>query len=167
MTEEQKQLAPQQQSKGKLAAKIGGVAAAAVLAIVPFFEGTVLHTYKDPIGIVTSCTGHVDSTLKLGTSYTPEQCDAQLQADLLKHADDLDCIKAPLGPYQTAALLSFTFNVGKGSFCGSTLVKKFNAGDYAGGCKELLRWTFAGGRELPGLVNRRKAEYALCTKVVT
>lgn len=154
----------QPQSKGKLAAKIGGVAAAAVLAIVPFFEGTILHTYKDPIGIITSCTGHVDATLKLGTVYTPAECDAQLQTDLLKHADDLACIKAPLNPYQTAALLSFTFNVGKGSFCGSTLAKRFNAADYAGGCKELLRWTYAGGKELPGLVNRRRAEYDLCMR---
>ena len=34
--------------------------------------------------------------------------------------------------------------------------------DYPGACAELLKWTKAGGRELPGLVKRREAEYRMC-----
>jgi lysozyme len=149
-------------AKAKLIGKIGAVAAAAAVAFVAGKEGTVPRTYLDPIGIITACTGHVDPSLKLGTSYTAEQCQDMLYADLTKHADDLDCVKAPLTDNQKVALLSFTFNVGRGSFCGSTLVRKANAGDMPGACAELSRWVMAGGRQLPGLVNRRAAERALC-----
>ena len=65
---------------------------------------------------------------------------------------------------QKAAFLSFAFNVGAQKFCGSTLVKKANQGDMPGACAELSRWTYAGGRELPGLVKRRAAERALCER---
>jgi lysozyme len=149
-------------AKAKLIGKIGAVAAAAAVAFVAGKEGTVPRTYLDPIGIITACTGHVDPSLKLGTTYTAEQCKDMLYADLAKHADDLDCVKAPLTDNQKVALLSFTFNVGRSSFCGSTLVRKANAGDMLGACAELSRWTMAGGRQLPGLVNRRAAERALC-----
>jgi lysozyme len=149
-------------AKAKLIGKVGAVAAAAALAFVAGKEGTVYRTYRDPIGIITACTGHVDSSLRLGTTYTPEQCRAMLYEDLAKHADDLDCVKVPLNDNQKVALLSFTFNVGRANFCGSTLVRKANAGDMPGACAELSRWVMAGGRQLPGLVNRRAAERELC-----
>jgi GH24 family phage-related lysozyme (muramidase) len=38
------------------------------------------------------------------------------------------------------------------------LLKKLNAGDYAGAAAELLRWDKVGGKVLPGLAKRRKAE---------
>lgn len=149
-------------AKAKLIGKVGAVAAAAALAFVASKEGTVLRTYRDPIGIITACTGHVDPSLRLGTVYTPEQCREMLYEDIAKHADDLDCVKVPLSDNQKVALLSFTFNVGRSSFCGSTLVRKANAGDMPSACAELSRWVMAGGKTLPGLVSRRAAERALC-----
>lgn len=149
-------------AKARLIAKVGALAAAAAVAFVASKEGTILQTYRDPIGIITACTGHVDPSLRLGTTYTREQCRDMLYSDLAKHADDLDCVKAPLTDNQKVALLSFTFNVGRQSFCGSTLVRKANAGDMPGACAELSRWVMAGGKTLPGLVNRRAAERALC-----
>jgi lysozyme len=150
--------------KARLAAKIGAVAAAAVVGFVATHEGTVLRTYKDPIGIITACTGHTDPSLRMGTTYTPAQCQEMLYADLVKHAADLDCVRVPLTDNQKVALLSFTFNVGARNFCGSTLVKKANAGAQPlEWCDELHRWVYAGGHKLPGLINRREAEYELCT----
>jgi lysozyme len=58
--------------------------------------------------------------------------------------------------------VSFAYNVGGGNYCGSTLVRKLNAGDTAGACNELTRWTRAKGIVLPGLVKRREAERQLC-----
>jgi lysozyme len=81
---------------------------------------------------------------------------------LLKHSKALECINHPLTDGQKAAFLSFAFNVGNGNFCGSTLVRKANAGDMRGACAELSRWVYAGGKELPGLVRRRAAERAMC-----
>jgi lysozyme len=43
----------------------------------------------------------------------------------------------------------------------STLRQKHNRGDYAGAAEELLKFTKAAGRVLPGLVKRRNDEKAL------
>ncbi|WP_395008311.1 lysozyme [Undibacterium sp.] len=152
------------ETKNKLVAKIGAGAVALLVPLAMFFEGTVNKTYKDPIGILTACTGHTGADVKVGQTYTDEQCREMLYADLLKHADDIDCIKAPLNDAQKAALISFGFNVGKQKLCTSTLAKKANAGDMIGACNELRRWTLAGGKELPGLVRRREAERQMCMR---
>ena len=113
--------------KAKLAAKVGAVAALLVVPLVQMYEGTVLHGYRDPIGIVTACTGHTGADAQM-RAYTPAECEALLYRDLLDHAEALDCIKVPLAPHQRAAFLSFSFNVGTGAFCASTLVAPRPAG---------------------------------------
>ena len=150
--------------RSKLIAKIGAAAAALAVSAVAFYEGTVQRTYRDPIGIITACTGHTGPELEMGQTFTREQCDDMLAKDLLQHAAALDCIRTPMADGQKAAFLSFAFNVGNGAFCGSTLARKANAGDMRGACAELSRWTLAGGRELPGLVKRRAAERQLCER---
>jgi lysozyme len=87
-----------------------------------------------------------------------------LADDLAKHAEALNCVKTPMTDGQKAAFVSFAYNVGVQGFCGSTLVRKANAGDMTGACAELSRWVMAGGKKLPGLVNRRAAERELCEK---
>ena len=150
--------------KAKLIAKIGGAAALLVRSAVPVYEGVILKTYRDPIGIVTACVGHTGPELEMGQTFTRAQCDDMLASDLLKHAAALDCIKAPMKDGQKAAFLSFAFNVGNGAFCGSTLARKANAGDMPGACAELSKWVYAGGKQLPGLVPRRASERAMCER---
>jgi lysozyme len=60
-----------------------------------------------------------------------------------------------------AAIVDFTFNLGAGALESSTLLKKLNAGDYAGAQAEFGKWVHAGGEVLPGLVRRRAAEAEL------
>lgn len=146
----------------KLVAKLGAWAVALAVPLVMHYEGTVQRTYRDPIGVLTACVGHTGPELRMGQTFSREQCADMLDGDLLKHADALDCIDRTLTPGQTAAFLSFAFNVGEDKFCSSTLARKANAGDIAGACAELSRWTYAGGRQLPGLVKRRAAERAIC-----
>ena len=148
--------------KQRLVAKVGAGTAALLIALVPVFEGTVLRTYRDPVGILTSCMGHTGPELRMGQRWTLDQCNEQLAQDLLKHADALNCINRPLTDGQKAAFVSFAYNVGLSAFCGSTLARKANAGDMAGACAELSRWTYAKGQQLPGLVNRRKIERQVC-----
>jgi lysozyme len=149
-------------SRKRLIGAVGAACAGLLLIVVPKHEGTVLHGYKDPIGIVTACTGHT-ATAKLGKQYTPQQCEDLLVSDLIAHNADVDrCVHVPLQPYQRAAFVSFAFNVGGSRFCSSTLVRKLNAGDYAGACAELSRWVMAGTLKLPGLVKRRAEERAMC-----
>lgn len=150
--------------RAKLIAKIGATAVTLVIPVVTYYEGKVNRTYVDPVGVLTSCYGHTGPELKPGQTFTDEQCDDMLAADLLKHAAALDCIKTPMTDGQKAAFLSFAFNVGNQAFCRSTLAKKANQGDMMGACAELSRWTLAGGKELPGLVRRRAAEQAMCER---
>ncbi len=151
----------------KLVSVVGAGAAALAVPLVMKSEGLVTRTYKDPVGIVTSCFGHTGPELKVGQQFTPDQCREVLEDDLVKHAAALDCVKRPLTDGQKAAFLSFAYNVGGAKFCASTIVKKANAGDIRGACAELSRWTLAGGKELPGLVKRRAAERATCEKGAT
>jgi len=59
------------------------------------------------------------------------------------------------------ALVSFSFNVGLGNLQRSTIRMKHNRGDFEGAAESFMQWTKAGGKELPGLVKRRKHERAL------
>ncbi len=154
-------------TRQNLIATVGAGCCAALLAYVPQFEGTVLRGYKDPIGIITACTGHT-KTAVLGRPYTKAECEQLLVEDLLEHAAPvLKC--APVlrdRPQQLAASISFAFNVGTEAFCTSTYRRKLLAGDPTA-CAELLRWTKAGGQELPGLVKRRAIERDMCEGRIT
>lgn len=141
-------------------------AAAAAVSMVAAHEGLVLRVYPDPAPgrFPTACYGHrIDAPL--GTKFTVEQCLEILTNDLAKHGAQIaKCLPAELPVETRAAFISFAFNVGATKFCGSTLARKANAGDLPGACAELSRWTYAGGKQLPGLVKRRKDERAFCEK---
>lgn len=135
---------------------------ALAVACVGGFEGLRLAAYADPVGIPTICFGETKG-VRLGQRATLEQCRGMLADSLAIANRAVDaCIRAPLPDYRRAALVSFTYNVGQQALCGSTLARKINAGDVAGGCNELLRWDYAKGIRLPGLVKRRQAERNMC-----
>lgn len=146
-----------------LVGMVGAAAAALLISVVPKFEGTVLVAAPDPIGIVTACMGDTKN-VKLGQRFTPQECEQRLELRLAEHAQDVDrCTPlAAMTWYQRVAFVDFAYNVGATAYCGSTMAKKVRAGDYAGACAELSRWTYAGGRQLPGLVKRRATERAIC-----
>jgi lysozyme len=56
------------------------------------------------------------------------------------------------------ALVSLAFNIGLGNVQRSTIRMRHNRGDYDGAAEAFMMWTKAGGRELPGLVKRRRDE---------
>mgnify|MGYP001588367610 FL=1 len=128
------------------------------------FRSLVNKTYKDPIGIITACRGHVDSTLKMGQTFTTDQCDAIFADDLVKHDKQLlSVVTVPFkSDYEHAAMLSFVYNVGIGKFKSSTMLKDLNKGDHEGACSELVKWTRAGGTVMKGLVIRRTLEHQYC-----
>ncbi|MEI6907653.1 lysozyme, partial [Klebsiella pneumoniae] len=88
------------------------------------------------------CDGHTGTDIRRGHRYTDRECDNLPKADLRKVASAIDpLIKVRIPDPTRAALYSFTYNVGSGAFASSTLLKKLNAGDVPGACKELQRWT--------------------------
>lgn len=110
------------------------------------------------------------SPVQMGDTTTPAQALARALADVQRFEGALrQCVRVPLHQHEYDAFLSFAYNVGAGKFCGSTLVRKVNAGDYAGACAEFDRWVFFQGKDCRdpvnrcgGLVERRADERAKC-----
>lgn len=123
------------------------------------FEGTRFLPYQDVAGIWTVCSGHTGADVIPGRPWSKQQCDEVTRKDLTTAAVGLlSCTIAPLGQHQFEALTSWTYNVGVLRACDSTLVRRLNMGDYQSVTYELMRWVNAGGKRVPGLVNRRYAE---------
>ncbi len=145
-------------AKAKLVA--AGLLLSAML-IMPW-EGRELRAYQDVVGIWTICDGATRG-VRPGQVATAQECDAMLYRDLLAVDRQMSaCIGRPVAEGVRAAVNSWAYNVGAGSACRSTLVRKLRAGDVPGACNELLRWTYAGGKELAGLKRRRQAEHRVC-----
>ena len=101
--------------------------------------------------------------VKMGDTITPQAAVSRALSDVSKFEGALKrCVKVPLTQGEYDAYLSLSYNIGSGAFCGSTLVRKLNAGDYAGACEQVLVWDKAGGRRVQGLTARRHREYAQC-----
>lgn len=108
--------------------------------------------------------------VKMGDRITPPQALARALSDVQKFEGALkQCIRVPMHQHEYDAFLSFSYNVGAGKFCGSTMARKLNAGDYAGACAEFSRWTLFQGKDCRdpvhrcgGLVERRADERAKC-----
>jgi lysozyme len=64
-------------------------------------------------------------------------------------------------PRVLAAMTDFAYNCGVPRYRSSTLKRRVDQCDWPQTKTELMKWTRGGGKELPGLVRRRKAECAL------
>lgn len=151
------------------------VETAARLVSRPEFDGlhdpdrstAVIEPYYDPVGLPTIGYGHLLSR----TAWAPlnqfpaisiAQAEALLRADLMKAAGAvMRMVKVRLNANQIAALIDFVFNAGAGNFEISTLRRVINRGDFAAVPGQLMRWVYAKGIKLPGLVKRRRAEAEL------
>lgn len=141
----------------------------ATIDLITEFEGVRLQAYADPAhgwAVPTIGIGHTSAAgppkVFQGQTITLPEAHAILQNDLKKYAAAVDrLVKVPLNANQYGALTSFTFNLGEGNLAKSTLLKKLNAGDYAGAAAEMPKWNRAGGKILNGLTRRRLAEKEL------
>lgn len=108
---------------------------------------------------------HSDGTVHEGRSVTVAESENLLRHDLGKFEKRVHgFVNVPLNENQFAALVSFDFN--SGGLGRSTLLKKLNAGDYAGASQEFKRWNKASGKVINGLTRRRAAEANLFLKPI-
>lgn len=136
------------------------------IALIKEFEGCKLTAYQDSVGVWTigyGWTQPVDGKpIRAGMTINQETAERLLKTGLVSYESDVSrLVKVGLTQGQFDALVSFTYNLGARSLSTSTLLRKLNAGDYAGAADEFLRWNKAGGKVLNGLTRRREAERTL------
>ncbi|MDV1795073.1 lysozyme [Enterobacter asburiae] len=133
------------------------------IAVIKQFEGCKLTAYQDSVGVWTigyGWTQPVDGKpIRAGMTIKQETAERLLKTGLVSYESDVSrLVKVGVTQGQFDALVSFTYNLGSRSLSTSTLLRKLNAGDYAGAADEFLRWNKAGGKVLNGLTRRREAE---------
>lgn len=138
----------------------------ACLALTKASEGCVLRAYPDPGSGGDPFTvgwGATGPDVKRGTVWTQKQADDRLVADLTRAGASVTALVDghPTTQGQFDAMTDFVFNVGAGALRSSKLLAKHLAGDFDGAAAEFGRWTYASGKQLPGLIKRRAAEAAL------
>ncbi len=139
-----------------------------VIALLERFEGLYLKPYLCPAGVWTIGLGTTrypdgrpvrptDPPITREQAYTIAAW--QIRTDYLPGA--LAACPGLDTPGRLAAIVDFAYNLGTGALRGSTLRKRINAGRWPEVPAELAKWVRGGGKVLPGLVLRRKAEAAL------
>lgn len=150
------------------------------LALIREFEGLRLSGYVCPAGVPTIGYGHTEaaggsirykdgstsSKVIVGRAITKAEAERILKADIDRFEDDVEraigpVMLAKLSPGQFDALVSLAFNIGPGAFGKSTVLKRVRAGTFDTVPAAMMMWVKAGGKTLPGLVRRRRAECAL------
>lgn len=146
------------------------------LNLLAQWEGIKLTMYKDVAGLPTIGVGHLltrdelssgkiliqDKAVHYADGLTEEQAMQLLDQDVQTVEKFVsDQVQVDLQLYQFDTLVSFTFNVGKGAFKNSTLLKLLNKGLYDEVPNQLSRWIYSGGRKIRGLINRRNNEINL------
>ena len=146
------------------------------LDLLAQWEGIKLIIYKDVAGLPTIGVGHLltrdelssgkilihDKAVRYADGLTEEQAIQLLDQDVQSVEKFVtNQVQVDLQLHQFDALVSFTFNVGKGAFKNSTLLKLLNKGLYDEVPNQLARWVYSGGRKIRGLINRRRNEINL------
>ena len=132
------------------------------LGLTRSFEGLRLTAYQDSVGVWTIGYGHTGPEVRHG------QCISEIEAETLLRSDLASAVRAvrkaievDLAQHQFDALVDFCFNLGRGSFLASSLLRYVNQGELDSAVVQFGLWVHAGSKVLPGLVRRRAAEAAL------
>ena len=128
--------------------------------LIKRFEGFSRTVYFCPAGYPTIGFGHVVKPYEdFSAGIDEAQAEELLRQDaVIAERAVLRLISVPVTDGQFDALVSFTYNLGGGALQRSTLRRKINREEHADVPEQFMRWVWAGGRKLKGLVRRRKAE---------
>lgn len=131
-------------------------------------EGFKDTAYRDSAGIWT--IGYGTTKIKgvpvvQGQTITEKEAEECLEDDLSWAQEAVNQgVKVRLTQGMFDALVSFVYNVGGSAFTTSTLRRLLNGGMYEEASEQFHRWKYAGGKVIPGLVNRRRLEFDLFWK---
>ena len=138
------------------------------IALIKHHEGVRNKPYKCPAGLFTVGVGHLIGDGKTlppewNRTFTNEEIDGLLKRDLNRFELGV-CKMLPtlqLKQSEFDALVSFSFNLGLGTFQRSTIRQAMLRGDKTVAGESLLKYCKAGGKILKGLQTRRQDEYKL------
>lgn len=131
--------------------------------LIKSFEGCRLSAYK-PVAAEIYWTigyGHCGPDVKQGMKITQNQAEEYLKKDLQKFEKYVTDTKLNLNENEFSALVSFTYNAGKGNL--QKLIKNRTKPQIA---EALLLYNKGSGKVLAGLTKRRKAERELFLKPI-
>lgn len=133
------------------------------LALIKRFEGFEPEVYLDAACLPTIGYGHL---IRPGEDFSKGITEREAEILLAKDVQVaeravLRMINVPLTDGQFDALVSFTYNLGSGALQRSTLRRKVNREEHCEVPAEFMKWVWAGGRRLRGLVHRRTEEVNL------
>ena len=129
------------------------------LAITKSFEGLRLTAYQDVAGVWTIGYGSTIPTVHPGEVITEKEAEQRLIDNMQTAVSCVsEAVTITITQGQFDAMVDFCFNVGQGNFRNSTLLRRVNAGDFAGAAAQFLVWVYAGGVVQEGLDRRRRAE---------
>ncbi|RMX08483.1 endolysin [Corticibacter populi] len=118
---------------------------------------------------LTVCNGVTGAGVVSGRYYSPADCYRLEKARYLRveaFAQSRLIYWPTYDPFVQATFIDFIWNKGEGNFSASTMLRKANAGDLVGACRENPRWnrgTVNGvSTVLPGLVVRGEANGEMC-----
>ena len=121
-------------------------------------EGLRLDAYRCPAGIPTIGWGHTKG-VKMGQRITLAMAEDLLVEDIAPIERLLNSLKINFRQEQFDALVSWIFNLGAGNFKSSTMYKRILADVKDEEITDsLIKWTYSGKQQLPGLMKRRVAE---------
>jgi GH24 family phage-related lysozyme (muramidase) len=132
------------------------------LELIKRFESFSPTIYVCSAGYETVGYGHVvldGERDRFAKGISEQEAEDLLRRDAaIAERAVLRLITVPLADNQFDALVSFTFNLDGGALQRSTLRRKVNRGEHTLVPAEFMKWIWAGGRKLKGLVRRREAE---------
>lgn len=134
---------------------------------IRMFEGLRTRAYQDEVGIWTVGYGTTGDWVGPDTRLSPQQAMQFLldyienDASYLRDRVEMETLSA----HQEAALLSLSYNIGRGGIGGSSVLRSLNTGDISGAADHFLDWNKVTVEDelvvSPGLDRRRHAERIL------
>lgn len=134
------------------------------LQVLKYYESCRLEAYWDANGKVwTIGWGDTGPDVVKGLRITQAEADLRLKNRLANEfvPGVLSTLTRSVTKGQLDAMVDLAYNIGVSAFRGSTLLRKFNAGDTAGAAAEFKRWNKSKGKVLLGLTRRRASDEAL------
>jgi lysozyme len=138
------------------------------IALIKHHEGVRNRPYRCPANLWTVGVGHLIGDGKSlpeswNKTFTKEEIDGLLKRDLNRFELGIHKMlpNLPLRQHEFDALVSFSFNLGLGTFQRSTIRQALLRGDKETAMESLMKYCKAGGKILKGLENRRKDERKL------